>query len=124
MKRPLATALATALLAATLTAPTAPALAKDKHWKPHPPPHHHPQPGYYAAPFFFGTLFGLALTQPYYAPYPPPPPPPPYPYYAYGYYSPHVQWCMAHYKTYNPATNTYFIKPRVPAVCVSPYPYW
>ena len=36
---------------------------------------------------------------------------------------PHLAWCLAHYKTYNPATNRFFIKRGVSAVCVSPYPY-
>ena len=36
---------------------------------------------------------------------------------------PHIAWCLAHYKTYNPATNKFFIKRGVSAVCVSPYPY-
>lgn len=83
----------------------------------------------------------------YYGGYPyayPPPPPPQYPYYSGTYYggpyypkpyyrpyykksymggmnSAHVQWCLSRYRTYNPATNTYFRKPGVPAVCYSPY---
>jgi hypothetical protein len=56
-------------------------------------------------------------------------PPPPRPYYRYhrgynNYYgggSAHVNWCLNRYRTYNPATNTYFRKPGVPAVCHSPY---
>jgi hypothetical protein len=44
-----------------------------------------------------------------------------YPAYGGGYNSAHVQWCLAHYRTYNPATNTYFRKVGVPAVCYSPY---
>ncbi len=38
-------------------------------------------------------------------------------------WSKHVQWCSWRYKTYNPATNTFFIRKGVPAVCVSPYSY-
>ena len=42
----------------------------------------------------------------------------------YSYrWSRHVQWCSWRYKTYNPATNTYFRKKGVPAVCRSPYSY-
>jgi hypothetical protein len=33
----------------------------------------------------------------------------------------HVAWCSARYRTYNPATNTYFRRVGVPAVCHSPY---
>ena len=47
--------------------------------------------------------------------------PPPRPYGFYRGYSPHVSWCLSHYRTYNPATNTYFARPGVPAVCYSPY---
>jgi hypothetical protein len=43
----------------------------------------------------------------------------------YGYAGPqsHVAWCDWRYQTYNPATNTYFIRPGVPAACHSPYAY-
>ncbi len=44
-----------------------------------------------------------------------------YPHYRRSYYNSHVQWCLDHYRTYNPATNTYFRKPGVPAACYSPY---
>ena len=47
----------------------------------------------------------------------------PYPYYPYYLSNPHIAWCLAHYRTYNPATNTFFIRRGVPAVCVSPYSY-
>jgi len=65
------------------------------------------------APFFFGSifgsLFGSMLAQPYYG---------------QRYSNPHVEWCFAHYRTYNPATNTFFKTRGVRAVCVSPYyPY-
>jgi hypothetical protein len=73
------------------------------------------------APFLFGSIVGLAIGNALAAP-------PPYPYApAYGpnYYgaSPHVEWCLTRYQTYNPQTNTYFIRVGVPAVCVSPYSY-
>jgi hypothetical protein len=53
----------------------------------------------------------------------------PYPGPYYGYYgrqyyrgyNPHVAWCLSHYRSYNPATNTYFVRRGVPAVCYSPY---
>jgi hypothetical protein len=35
----------------------------------------------------------------------------------------HVAWCESRYRTYNPATDTYFVRPGVPAVCHSPYYY-
>lgn len=38
-------------------------------------------------------------------------------------WSKHVQWCSWRYKTYNPASNTFFIRKGVRAVCVSPYSY-
>ena len=84
-----------------------------------------------AAIAIFGAIAGLAAAAAasqhrydydhYYYGYPPPR------YYGYGYrgyyrgYSPHVAWCLDHYRTYNPATNTYFRRPGVPAVCYSPY---
>jgi BA14K-like protein len=75
------------------------------------------------APFLFGSIVGLAIG----SALAPPPPPYPYPYPAYGpdygYGSPHVQWCLSHYRTYNPQTNTYFVRVGVPAVCISPYRY-
>lgn len=37
--------------------------------------------------------------------------------------SAHVRWCLNHYRTYNPATNLYFKKKGVPAVCHSPFRY-
>jgi hypothetical protein len=51
------------------------------------------------------------------------------PYYGYdrpyygSYYrgDSHVQWCLDRYRTYNPRTNTFFVRPGVERVCVSPY---
>ncbi len=87
-----------------------------------------------------GALFGFGLGavfgQPgWYQPAPPvyrPPPPayrpPPmaYPPYGgrppvYGNWQAHVAWCQSRYRTYSPATNTYYIRVGVPAVCHSPY---
>lgn len=91
-------------------------------YPPGPPPPHkhykhygHPAP----APFFFGFSFGPNL---FYQPYM-------YqPYYVQprvygGNWNLHVSWCLDHYRTYNPHTNTYFRKVGVAAVCVSPFSY-
>src|SRR5262249_18747699 len=57
-----------------------------------------------------------ALSGPYYGGYD-------RPYYGGGYYSgdAHVQWCLDRYRSYNPRTNTFFVRPGVERVCVSPY---
>jgi hypothetical protein len=66
----------------------------------------------WVAPFVFGSVLGYGLGSAYYN----------QPYYGSGYYGDaHVRWCMDRYRTYNPATNTYFIRRGVPAVCYSPY---
>ncbi len=101
-------------------------------------------PGNFGAGALFGFGLGTAFGQPGWwgNPYPPqgyrPPPRPPVAYYprppmpsyppayprppVYGSgWSAHVAWCQARYRTYNPATNTYFIRIGVPAVCNSPY---
>jgi len=88
-------------------------------WKPHygnypykppfqkyvkvPKHHHHFNP----APFIFGFALGAIVSNAY----------------AYDYgLTPHQLWCLKAYpNTYNPATNLYYIKPGVVAVCVSPY---
>ncbi len=44
-----------------------------------------------------------------------------YPEYSGDDYDAHVRWCQAHYKTYNPATDTFFIRRGVPARCVAPF---
>ena len=63
-----------------------------------------------AAPFVFGFALG-ALTAPYWYDEP-----------VYAGYDPHVLWCLRAYpNTYNPARNTYYIRPGVIAVCISPY---
>jgi hypothetical protein len=36
----------------------------------------------------------------------------------------HVQWCMNRYRTYDPATDTYFPRIGVRARCSSPYVTW
>jgi hypothetical protein len=98
-----------AVAAIALTATVAATAGADaKQWHPMYPQHHYyPQPhgGIYFSMPFFGMQIG--------------------PRYPYRYHSSarslHVQWCASHYKTYNPYTNTFFIKKGVPAVCVSPY---
>ncbi len=41
--------------------------------------------------------------------------------YDYGYGDDHVRWCATHYRTYSPATDTFFIRPGVPARCLAPF---
>jgi BA14K-like protein len=86
--------------------------ASADYW-PHPMHHHHSN-FYFGSPFFFGFSVGPQFR--YMDPYPRY-----YGYSNYGYSDLHVQWCLGRYRTYNPATNTFFIKKGVPAVCVSPY---
>ena len=33
----------------------------------------------------------------------------------------HVRWCASHYRTYNPATDLFFIRRGVPARCIAPF---
>ncbi len=100
----LAALVATTSIAATMTS----ASARDRDDYRYRPPVVHRQYNNNVAPFFFG-LFGMMLARPYYTQ-------------RYYYPSdPHVAWCVAHYKTYNPATNLFFIRRGVQAVCVSPY---
>jgi hypothetical protein len=99
-----------AAMALAATAASSDAFA-NPHWpQPFPPMmmhhhHHHPHGNYlyFSTPFFFGFSFG--------------------PQYPHLYVSRHVQWCLDHYRTYNPATNLFFIKKGVPAVCISPFSY-
>jgi hypothetical protein len=67
------------------------------------PHHQHFNP----APFIFGFALGTIVSNAY----------------AYDYgLTPHQLWCLQAYpNTYNPATNLFYIKPGVLAVCVSPY---
>jgi len=69
--------------------------------------HFHSHPNlYFSTPFFFGFSIGQYR---YLQPYP-----------ATRLHSLHVH-VSRHYRTYNPATNTFFNQEGVPAVCVSPY---
>ena len=87
--------------------------ASADYW-PHPIHHHHHSNFYFGSPFFFGFSVGPQFR--YMEPYPRD-----YGYSDYGYSDLHVQWCLSRYRTYNPATNIFFIKKGVPAVCQSPY---
>jgi hypothetical protein len=117
MKKLLAMTLAVALAVTTVAATTSTASAKHRDWgwpfaagallgfglgySVHPRRHYvHPRRYYYVEPHAY------------------------YPKHAYRLSSAHVDWCLWRYRTYNPATNTFFIRRGVPAVCVSPYsPY-
>lgn len=121
MKKPLSIALAAAIAVSAVGMAATPAAAHDRHNDA-------------AAIAIFGAIAGMAAIAAasqhhhdrdyyYYGGYPPPPPRYYGGYYG-GYhrgYDPHVAWCFDHYRTYNPATNTYFRRPGVPAVCYSPY---
>lgn len=116
MKKIFAAALAAAVAAGGFAATTGEAAAKPWHPKyhySHKHHHRHHGPNFFGGPFFLGL--GLGLVAPRYYPA--------YPAYGARYGNAHVQWCINRYRTYNPATNTYFIRKGVPAVCVSPYSY-
>lgn len=83
----------------------------NNNWKYHKKPHYPYYPYYNSGiPFVFGLALGATLAQPYYAEP------------VYAGYSPHQLWCLRAYpNTYNPRTNTYYVRPGVIAVCVSPY---
>ena len=83
---------------------------------PPPPPwiHHHPPGGGWGGgwgwggPFVLGlgvgTLYGNSYDN------------------GYGYRGDdHVRWCLDHYRTYNPRTDTFYIRAGVPARCVAPF---
>lgn len=117
MKKLLALGVAATVAAGVALATSGSALAFPPGPPGPPPPHKHFRHGP-PAPFFFGFSFGPGIfyqpytVQPYYAPR------------VYGSnWDAHVAWCLDHYRTYNPRTNTYFRKVGVPAVCVSPFGY-
>lgn len=112
MKKTLSIALAASIALSAIAVSAAPASARNDR----------------AALAIFGAVVGIAAIaaanqhrydyyygDPHYG-YPPPPPR-----HYYGGYSPHAAWCLDRYRTYNPATNTYFRRAGVPAVCYSPY---
>src|SRR5665213_2182125 len=111
MKTILALGLAAAVATGAVTAVSSSASANPPGPPPGPPPwmlhHHHSHPYWWGgAPFFFGFGVGPGYDEPYSN---------------YAYNNPHVTWCMQHYRTYNPATNTFFIRPGVPVQCVAPF---
>ena len=124
MKKIVSLGLAALMVAGAMTALSSTASAKPM-WMYQQPPmmfykhhhrHHHPRATFFfSTPLLFGFSFGPQL-------YPYQTYQPLYPYQAYGM-NPHVQWCLSHYRTYNQATNLFFIKKGVPAVCVSPFSY-
>lgn len=123
MKKILAYGLAALMAAGTMTVVSGtPASAKPMWMYSHPPMmfhrhHRRIQPGanfFFSAPLLFGFGFGPQFYPYQYQSQ--------YQYQNYGV-SPHVQWCLSRYRTYNPATNLFFIKKGVPAVCVSPFGY-
>jgi len=118
MRKPLSIALAASLAVSAIGMSAVPAAARDRHF------HRNDA----AAIAIFGAIAGLAAAAAasqhrydydYYYGYPPPPPPRNYGY--YRGYNAHVAWCLHRYRTYNPATDTYFRRPGVPAYCRSPY---
>jgi hypothetical protein len=81
---------------------------------PGPPPpwiHHHPHGSWgggwgWGGPFLLGLGVGTLYSNSYG--------------YQYGW-DDHVRWCATHYRTYNPSSDTFFIRPGVPARCVAPF---
>jgi len=108
MKRLLALGLAAIVAAGAIITVTTAGPASARMWmRPYPYfPHPYPRSGFYFS--FPSPWFGFNYGPTYY---------PRYQYYS----SPHVAWCASHYRTYSSVTNTYFIRPGVPAVCYSPY---
>ena len=99
-------------------------------YRPHYRPYYHARyPRYYRpyygnyywpyySPFYAGYYGGFyGSYDPYYEYYP---------YYSYvttvNYGTWHQQWCRNHYRSYNPATNTYLSYSGVYRVCRSPAP--
>jgi hypothetical protein len=84
--------------------------------------HHHPYwggrpyygwetgPGYYYPDYGYDYGYDDGYDDGYYPTYP-----------SYAGSNAHVRWCEAHYKTYNPATDLFFVRRGVPARCVAPF---
>ncbi|MEJ0097451.1 MAG: BA14K family protein [Bauldia sp.] len=114
MKKILALGLAAAMAAGTIAATSTEASARPHYWPQHNFNHGHYWGGGGGPSFFFG--FGAPnyyYPDYYYAP--------PLPVYNYG--SAHIRWCAQTYKTYNARTDTFFVRPGVPARCVAPFDY-
>ena len=67
---------------------------------------------YYASPWWVGPGIGIGVTVPVYPVAP-----------ALHLPPAHVQWCMR-YRTYDPATDTFYPEIGVRARCISPYTTW
>jgi hypothetical protein len=127
MKKTLSAALAVSIAAGAIAVSAADASAAPRNWN------WHRGNNAGAAAAIIGGIVGLGIlsqaARPHYYGYPGYTydyPQYSYPRYNYryqggGYTSAHVEWCLSRYRTYNPATNTYFRKPGIPAVCYSPY---
>jgi hypothetical protein len=81
---------------------------------PYPYHHRHRQSGAYFS--FGGPDFRFSFGVPVYPMYR-------HHSYSYAYANPHVAWCSAHFRTYNPGNNMYFAKKGVMVACNSPYAY-
>jgi hypothetical protein len=124
MKKLLALGLAATLATASVAATAGAALAQPKggpgwndNWKKNNWRWHRGHRGYdggFLLPFVLGGAIGYGLSQSYPGPY--------YDDYDYAYGDDaRDAWCAAHFRTYNPVTNTYWVRPGVPRVCVPPY---
>lgn len=113
MRKAIITAGLAAVLATTSFAGGA--MAEPFYWQHHHH-HHHGDWGGVGAGFAAGAALGIiggaiandAYNRPYYGG----------PYYAGDS---HVAWCEAHYRSYNPNTDTFMSYSGVPMRCVSPY---
>ncbi|HTO31917.1 MAG TPA: BA14K family protein [Pararhizobium sp.] len=91
----------------------------------------HYRPGYGYRPYRpaygyrpYRPYYGYRPYRPYYRPYYRPGVSvyvTPRPYYNQGYGGSHVDWCLARYRSYNPATNRFLSYGGVYKVCNSPY---
>lgn len=79
--------------------------------------HHHHHGGWggggwgWGGPFVLGLGIGTLYGNSY-----------DYGYDRYGYGgNDHVRWCETHYRTYSRASDTFFVRPGVPARCVAPF---
>jgi len=119
MKKIAALALA-GLMGASALAVSAGSAAADPPWQHHQNQnwnhnwnHHHNNwnhgPGWgWGGPFLLGLGVGTLYSNSY----------------DYGYggsWGDHVRWCETHYRTYNPRTDTFYIRAGVPARCVAPF---
>ena len=127
MKKLFALGLAAVIAAGAISTTASEAAAKPWGYYPYSGPLFGPSRSFgprNGATLFFGSPgFSFSFGAPVYRSYP-------RPFYRtfrapmYRVSNPHVAWCFRHYpNTYNPATNIYFVKKGVPAVCISPFSY-